>query len=293
MKVRPELYPAGCLGTNKTDGRYMTEFMYTNLNVLAKAIVNDMTFLGIISSSTLEVGTGKSVFAQQLGEAWSEMIEKNHGIKVPFGIKNIVFKPEDLIERSFELPKYSCIILDEWEDAHYWSELGKTLRSFFRKCRQLNLFMIIIIPNFFELPLSYAVSRSVFFIDVKFRENFDRGDYRFYNFQAKKLLYLYGKKMHNYSAAKHNFPGYFYDGYVIDRNEYLDAKAKAFEEVNKENKRPFIAMRKEVRKEIWLDLVNALPITTKRAAAKAMGIDVSTGKIYEKEEKEQLAKTEG
>ena len=42
--------------------------------ILAKNITKDMTYLGIITSSTLEVGTGKSVFTQQIAEAYLEYV---------------------------------------------------------------------------------------------------------------------------------------------------------------------------------------------------------------------------
>jgi len=129
--------------------------------------VKNNTFITVISSSTLEVGTGKSCFAQQVGEAWGNVMKKTHDIDLGFDINNIVFRPSKLIERSFEVPKYSCIILDEWEDAHYWSELGMTLRQFFRKCRQLNLFMIIIKPILMEHIILLMISGHIIKLEVQ------------------------------------------------------------------------------------------------------------------------------
>ena len=221
-------YPIGSFPKQKTEGRYMDGYLHENIKPLAKAIVNDMTFLGVLSSSTLEVGTGKSVIAQQIGEAYTELVNEIHKDKLEkpleFGMQNIVFCPEDLIDRSFKLPKYSCIILDEWEDLHYWSELGTTLRQFFRKCRQLNLFMIVIIPNFFQLNMNYAIGRSIFFIDVRFGDGFERGFFKFYNFERKRDLYLQGKKEHNYNVVGANFEGRFPDGYAVPRELYLQQK---------------------------------------------------------------------
>lgn len=229
MKILKEKYPKGSLKGQVSDGRYIEGYLYDNLKVMANAIVKDMTFLGFIFSSTLEVGTGKSVFATQLGEAWSYVMKEVHNIDIPFGLKNIVWRPKELIERAFQVPKYSFILLDEWEDAHYWSELGVSLRQFFRKCRQLNLFIVCIIPNFFQLGLGYAVSRSAFAIDVKFEEGFTRGYFSFYNFKEKTKLYLMGKKNYNYNVVKPSFNGRFTDGYGVPREEYLIAKRKDIE----------------------------------------------------------------
>jgi len=226
MKILKEKYPKGTFAYQKTDGRYIEGYLYENLKLLATRIVDDMTFLGVGFSSTLEVGTGKSVLFTQIGETWTHLVNKIHGLDLTFTQKNIVFRPKDLTERAFQLPKYSCILIDEWDDAHYWSELGMSLRKFFRKCRQLNLFILLIIPNFFQLPINYAVSRSIFAIDVKFAEDFQRGFFDFYNFQAKRTLYLKGKKEHNYHVVHRNFNGRFLDGYGVPEKEYREAKLK-------------------------------------------------------------------
>lgn len=224
MKILEEKYPKGSLPGQKTAGRYVDGYLYENMDLLSKKIVDDMTFLMFVFSSTLEVGTGKSVFVSQLGELWTHLVKKNHKIDLPFGMNNCVFKPEDLIERSFQVPKYSFIWLDEWEDAHYWSKLGVSLRQFFRKCRQLNLCIVCIVPNFFQIPMGYAISRSVAAIDVSFEGNFDRGYFSFYNFKAKKDLFIKGKKFHSYSVVKPNFRGRFTKGYAVNEKEYREAK---------------------------------------------------------------------
>ena len=229
MKILKDKYPMGTIPGQQTPGRYINETYYENLKILAKAIKKDMTFLGIITSSTLEVGTGKSVFAQQSSEAYLECIREIHKIDNTLSMQNIVFRPKEIIERSFQVPQYSVIICDEWEDSHYWSELGMTLRQFFRKCRQLNLFIWVIIPNFFQLPGSYAISRSVVLIDVKFTGEFERGYFSYYSFNKKKQLYLKGKKTQDYSCVKPNFTGRFVDGYVVDEELYRREKRKDLE----------------------------------------------------------------
>lgn len=238
MKILEKKYPLGSLPGQKTDGRYIDGILHDNLNILAKNIIKDMTYLGIISSSTLEVGTGKSVFAQQMMEAYLDQVNKHHGKNLKLTMDNIVFRPKDIIKRSFQVPRYSVIICDEWEDANYWSELGITLRQFFRKCRQLNLFILLIIPNFFQLPMSYAISRSVFFIDVRFSGEFDRGYFSFYNFKKKKRLYLKGKKTQDYGILVPNFTGRFGDGYVVDEKEYRKGKLTDLENQEEQEKKP-------------------------------------------------------
>lgn len=231
VKILLDKYPAGTYKGQQSAGKYMDGYLHQNLSIMADRIVDDMTFFGIIFSSTLEVGTGKSVLATQIGEAWSELMKKKHNIDVPFTVNNIVWNPEDLIKRSFEIPPYSCILIDEWEDAHYWSKLGMTLRQFFRKCRQLNLFMLAIIPNWFQMPTNYAIGRSAFAIDVQFRDDFRRGYFEFYNFKQKRELYVKGKKSQWYGAAKSNFKGRFVSGYGVDEAEYRKRKLEDTEKM--------------------------------------------------------------
>jgi len=234
MKYCKDKYPMGSFKGQRSPGKYIDAWLYQNLDMLAGKIVDDMTFLGIIYSSTLEVGTGKSVLATQIGEAWEEIIKNKHNINLGYDVENIVWRPKDLIERAFKVPKYSYLLLDEWEDSTYWSELGMTLRKFFRKCRQLNLFIMCIIPNWFQLPLNYATSRSVFAIDVKFTNKLERGNFSFYNFPSKRALYVIGKRTHNYWASKPTFSGTFPDGYGVDEKEYRKKKLEDMEKYDRE-----------------------------------------------------------
>ena len=50
--------------------------------------------------------------------------------------------------------------------------------------------MILILPDFFELPLNIAITRSNALLDVTYRQGFERGTFKFYGWDKKKLLYL-------------------------------------------------------------------------------------------------------
>lgn len=277
MKIQIDKYPMGSFKLQKTPGRYFNEFLYENLKLPAHHIVNDMTFLGIIFSSTLEVRTGKSTFAQQIGEAYYELLEKEHGIKREMTMDNILFTPENFIERAFKLPKYSFIILDEWEDAHYWSELAMTLKKFFQKCGQLNLFMIIIIPNLFELPKKYAISRSLFAVDVHFANNLERGYFKFYNYEAKKELYKRGKQYENYKAFPPSFFGRFTKGYAVNEEEYRAAKLKDMKEEEEEEKK---LTPREVKRQIVLNFAKKFPNITLNEISSMFEVPIGTLKTW-------------
>jgi len=277
-------YPKGSWKGQQSDGRFMDAWLYQNLELYAEKIVDDMTFLGIIYSSTLEVGTGKSVLATQIGEAWSEIMKKKHGIDVPYSVDNIIWKPKDLIEKAFDFPKYSYVLLDEWEDATYWSELGMTLRQFFRKCRQLNLFIMCIIPNWFQLPLNYAVSRSVFAIDVRFTNKLERGLFAFYNFPAKRILYVAGKRGHNYRAVKPTFMGNFPDGYGVDEKEYRKRKMDDMLEYDREHpeRKTKSMIEMEIKVKVMNNLIKNNPGITTAELAKMFNVTTKTITVWKR-----------
>jgi DNA-binding transcriptional regulator YiaG len=278
MKFCIDKYPMGSWKGQKSPGKYMDAFLHKNLELYAEKISQDMTFLGIIFSSTLEVGTGKSVLATQIGEAWTEIVNKKYNLNIPYNVDNIVWRPKELIEKSFNVPKYSFILLDEWEDSSYWSELGISLRQFFRKCRQLNLFMICIIPNWFQLPLSYAISRSIFAIDVKFDNNLDRGKFSFYNFPAKRMLYINGKKQHNYKVCRPTFNGEFPDGYGVDEKEYRQRKYEDMVKYEKEHPEKLSSAQliMKTRIEMFKQISKNLPKLTNEELANMIGVSSRT-----------------
>lgn len=260
----------GSIKGQKSDGRYIDGFLYKNLTTLAKSISTDMTHLGVLFSSTLEVGTGKSVLATQIGEAWTDIVNQMYGKDLKFELNNIVWRPTDLIERSFKLPKYSCILLDEWEDSSYWSQLGITLRQFFRKCRQLNLFILVIIPNWFQLPLGYAIGRSTFAIDVRFTQGFTRGTFDFYGFENKRQLYIKGKKFHNYHVAKADFVGRFTDGYGVPDADYRREKLADMKRYDEEEEKPHTPTA--IRRELVGKFKKNFPQITNKQIAEALEV---------------------
>ena len=105
MKILENRYPLGSLKGQKTPGRYIDGTLHQNIKLLAKNIIKDMTYLGIISSSTLEVGTGKSVFVQQLAEAYLDEVNKQHNLRLKLTMDNVVLTPHQagISNRSLKL----------------------------------------------------------------------------------------------------------------------------------------------------------------------------------------------
>jgi hypothetical protein len=285
MKILEDKYPMGTLQGQRTAGRYMDGTLHENIKILAEKITNDMQFFGLICSSTYEVRTGKSTLLQQIGEDYTDMVNKIHGLNLTFDMKNIVFNSKDLMTRATELPKYSFLALDENDeiDEHYFSQLAKDLRRFFRKSGQLNLFILMIVPNFFQLKSNYAISRSNFLIDVKFFGKFERGYFSFYNFGKKRTLFVKGKKEQNYLVVHPDFSGRFLNGYAVDKEEYLKAKRKDFVESDKDKQ----LTEKEIKVNLFKQLHTNLPELSVKKLSEAFGFSDRTGFEWLKEVRER------
>ena len=216
MKFLEKEYPLGTFPKQKSNGAYINETLAKNLDIYAKQIVKDMHFLIIIAGND-SVGNGKTTIATHCGAYLTSRINELHGLNNSFTSKNIAMNSKKLVKQSFDNPQYSTIILDEGDDltTHGMKQAAVELKRYFRKCRQLNQILILIIPSFFELPKFYALARSHALINVKFHGEFERGVFDFYGPKQKKKLYIKGKKDWDYTAAKPDFDGGFFSQYTF------------------------------------------------------------------------------
>jgi len=255
VKVCEKEFPKGSFPNQKSDGYYMDGYLNENSNILCKRIVDDMQFVILVSGHGT-VRNGKSTFAQQYGFYLTSKVNETHKLNNTFDLNNIVFRGEDLIETAFKLKPYSVLVLDEGDDLTdaYWSKLSRNLRRFFRKCGQLNLFIVLLIPDFFELPRTYAVTRSNCLIDVFFYKDFRRGYFDFYNLPSKRKLYVKGKKWGDYTAQKSLFQGRFSNVYTIDKEAY---NKKKYLDLLEEDAPKFT--KEQITKRVAFTVLNNLP----------------------------------
>ncbi len=283
VKVCEKDFPKGSLEGQQSDGFYMDGYIKANLDIMAKRIVDDMQFVGVISGKGT-VRNGKSTFAQHQGYYFTHKVNELHNLKNTFTMENIVFKADDLIEKAFSLPKYSTLILDEGDDltAQYYSKLAIKLRRFFRKCGQLNLFFILLIPDFFELPRAYAVTRSTYLVNVMFMGEFERGFFEFYSGEKKRELYYKGRRYGDYHCVKENFKGRFPKPYLVDEKQYRDKKLHDMMNDEGEESSPIIREGENIRRLQALQTLssdNNLKITQKQYA-NYVGVAERTIKNY-------------
>ncbi|MCK9369974.1 hypothetical protein M0R04_08730 [Candidatus Dojkabacteria bacterium] len=229
----------------------MDRWLKENLDGIPYFIEKKYDVVGVISG-TSKVRLGKSTIAMQVGYyiAWIlaggrtilsesgtmvEVIPPKREVK--FGLDNIVFAPEDLKKKAHELPPNSMIVYDEGraglDASRSMESVNKGMQDFFQECGVYGHVILIVLPDFFQLHQSYAVSRSLFLINVFTDEQFKRGYFSFYNERQKELLYFWGKKKVGaylrYASAKRNFWGRFSDWLPFNKDEYENMKKQALE----------------------------------------------------------------
>ncbi len=248
VKVCCKDFPKGSLPGQQSDGFYMDGYIKENLDIMAERIVDDMQFVGVISGKGT-VRNGKSTFAQHQGYYFNHKVNELHNLKNKFDINNIVFKADDLIDKAFTLPKYSVLVLDEGDDltAQYYSKLAIKLRRFFRKCGQLNLFFLLLIPDYFELPRAYAVTRSTYLVNVIFMGRFERGFFEFYSGEKKRELYYKGRRYGDYHCVKESFKGRFPKPYLVDEKSYREKKLSDMMNDEGEESTPIIRKAEQLK----------------------------------------------
>jgi len=198
---------------------YMDDLLNSQLDkkVIPNVYKKDADGVYIIDG---EERAGKSVFAMQLAKK----------LDPKFNLSRVCFDAEEFTKAVIKAKKGQCIIYDEaftgLSSRGSLSEVNRLLVSLMMEMGQKNLFIIIVMPTFFLLDKYVAIwrARGLFHIYTKRGK---RGYWLFFNRKTKKLLYLLGKKLYDYSKPKSNFRGRFYDQYVINEEEYRAKKGGA------------------------------------------------------------------
>jgi len=170
-----------------------------------------------------EEGSGKSVLAMQI----AKYFDPN------FDLDNICFNSDQFIDRLKKSPKFACVLLDEaYSSANARAsitEVNRSLVGVSTEMRQQNLFVILVIPSFFDLDRHFALWRCRSLLHVYFRKDGSRGSFIIFPKTQKKYLYLNGKKFYDYSKPISPFPACSFPHYYpIDEMDYRKKKSMAF-----------------------------------------------------------------
>lgn len=179
-------------------------------------------------------GGGKSVEAQQV----AAFLDIEHHIDIE---TQMCFTPQQFKDSVTSLKKGKAIIWDEARRGvnrrRSTQDVNLEITDMLAECRQNNLFLVIVMPSFYDMDMNVAVWRSRALIHVWYDWNVEekeqplvRGFFRFYNEEGKKRLYTNKllRTQYSYPYIKdHCFDGTFTNHYVVDESSYREKKKAA------------------------------------------------------------------
>ena len=186
-------------------------------------------------------GTGKSTLAQHIGRYLDNSLNLN----------KICMTADEFKQAIINAKKCDCIIYDEavmgLSSSDSITRIGRLLKSMMMQMRQKNLFVIIIIPTYFELN-KYAVLSRAKGLFRTYKSKGRKGFFVAYNQEDMKKMYLKGKRTHTYCIRSY-FTGRFVGKYVVDDALYRKKKEDALFAVDEDDtgkeSRYDIRMKKE------------------------------------------------
>jgi hypothetical protein len=201
---------------------YMAPNLIRSLDRLKKKVeMQDMDVVLVIDGSE---GSGKSVFAMQIGRYLDESLN----------LSRVCMNPEEFKNAIINATPHQCIIFDEaftgLSSRTSLSAVNKVLISKMMEMRQKNLFVLIVLPSFFMLDRYVSLFRARALFHV-YMSGAERGYWIGFNQKKKKELYLKGKKDMSYKRPYvYSFKGRFRGKFVLNEQEYREKKRKALEE---------------------------------------------------------------
>lgn len=194
----------------------LDDYMKENLDAVKERVENGKWDNKIIIAGYSGVGKSHTV------QYFAKYLDPN------FTADNYCFSIDEFIEKASTCPPYTAIVLDEsFDSMNSKASLSKEFQkviSFLQIIRQKNLYIFLLLPNFFDLQKSVALYNTNLLIVAYTDERGKRGRYAVFDRDRKKNLYIRGYKMMNYSAEKPNFRGKVPVTCVIDWARYEEKK---------------------------------------------------------------------
>ena len=194
-------------------------------------------------------GTGKSTLAQHIGRYLDNSLN----------LTKVCMTADDFKHQIINAKRFDCIIYDEavmgLSSSDSITRIGRLLKSMMMQMRQKNLYVIIIIPTFFELN-KYAVLSRAKGLFRTYKNKGRKGFFVAYNQEDMKKRYLKGKRTHTYCIRSY-FTGRFVGKYVVDDALYRKKKEDALFAVDDEGKEKEGRLEAKYKK-YFLDLVKVM-----------------------------------
>lgn len=220
------------------------EWVGDNCTLWRNAVINqDMDCMILIDG---KVGSGKSVWGMLLATFFD--IERKLDVET-----QICFTPDELKKAINTLPKYKSVIYDEamrgLNRRRATEKETVELVELFAECRQNNLFLIVILPSFYDLDMTQAVWRSKILCHIYYKWKPQdseknrkyplwRGFGTFYNENAKLQMYSNKawRQQYYYPNLKECFTFRFPNHYVVDEARYRERKREAIKRYSEKDK---------------------------------------------------------
>jgi hypothetical protein len=214
-----------------------------NLSIWKKAVLNQDIDCAVIIDG--KEGAGKSVFALQI----AAFLDKEHNLD-PF--KQICWTPDAFVQAVGTLEKGKAIVWDESRRGlnrrRSGQEVNLKITDMLAECRQHNLFLVIVMPSFYDMDMNVAVWRTRILIHVNYHWDLTneenplvRGDFRFYNENGKLKLYTNPDLRKQYAypyLPNDSFDGTFVRHYPVDEKLYKKLKRDSDLALNTAKKNP-------------------------------------------------------
>lgn len=222
-------------------GYWMDPYLKVALDSLCYNVQDDWDGVVIVSGDGM-VRIGKSMHTDQMAYycLWKLNHDKPNWLELRkeyIDCETTLFSGAELITKGKKHSKNGVFKYDEargeLDTKKVLQEITITLMDYFNECGKFNHIVFLVIPEFFDLPKGLATNRSEFLINVYRKKKpiklgdgsqvvkLERGFFEFYSREAKKRLYIIGKKNFNdYRASKYDFFGEFRPFWIVDRDKY-------------------------------------------------------------------------
>lgn len=213
VKVCKDIFPPS--EDNSEGGFYMDGRLDKSTDLVSRAVkTKDNYFVAIVFGDS---GSGKSTLAAQICKKFDATF--NH---------ERMCQSENQFRKQLEtLQRHQAICLDEAFESLSSLEAARRaqrlLVNLIQVVRQKNIFILLVLPNFFDLNKTLAIFGSKWAIRT-YTNKGRKGFFRLWGPERKRELYIKGKKTFNHLAVKPNCSGRFTKFMPIDESAYRQMK---------------------------------------------------------------------
>jgi hypothetical protein len=194
-------------------------YLKDNLDVIKDSVLKKgWDYVAVVSGIP---GVGKSTLAQLICKYLDPTFTTKERICFTGTGEN------GLLERTANASLGQAFMLDESFEAMNTKISRSTefvrIMNHLQLIRQKGLFIILCLPNFFDLNKGIAIFRTSHLF-VVYHDKFKRGFFTGFGRDEKRMLYVKGNKYINYNCVTPNFRGNFTKEWVADQKLYDQMK---------------------------------------------------------------------